>query len=154
MTAIVSAEIDSTPIDERFILAQVDRVTLVFPASWVVEILRLNRAHILDLPFYDPMLLGVIHHNGNVLPLVSAYRLFDLSQLALREILTVVRLDRAAGNLANVGLVVDRAIGSKNRRDLPASLFDAGATTSSASIQGKMVLCQAELFPSHLWHPH
>ena len=36
---------------DRFILTQVAESTLVFPAAWVAEIIRIDRSQILDLPF-------------------------------------------------------------------------------------------------------
>jgi chemotaxis signal transduction protein len=146
MSATVTAEIQSTPIGERFIVTQVERMTLVFPAGWVAEIMRLERSQILDLPFYDPMLLGVTHHNGNVLPLISAHRLLKIPQFTLREISTVVRLNDTADRLANVGVVVDRVNGSSSQQELPPALFDAKDSDAT-------VLINSELLPSQLWHP-
>jgi chemotaxis signal transduction protein len=139
------------PIGERFISTQVEQKNLVFPAEWVREILRLQRSQILDLPFYDPMLVGITHHNGNVLPLISGHRLLKMSQFALREMSTVVRLNDRAGNLANIGVVVDRAIGSSQRSDLPPTLFDRLGTSISDL---DTILLDPDLLPSQqLWQP-
>jgi chemotaxis signal transduction protein len=108
--------------------------------------MRLERSQILDLPFYDPMLLGVTHHNGNVLPLISAHRLLKIPQFTLREISTVVRLNDTADRLANVGVVVDRVNGSSSQQELPPALFDAKDSDAT-------VLINSELLPSQLWHP-
>jgi hypothetical protein len=73
MTTIAATDLTSqvatqTVLADRFILTQVERFTLVFPAVWVAEILRLDRSQILDLPFYDPLMVGIINHNGRITP--------------------------------------------------------------------------------------
>jgi chemotaxis signal transduction protein len=151
MTAITtdrtSEVTPQTALADRFILTEVERLTLVFPAVWVAEILRLDRSQILDLPFYNPLLVGIVNHNGQITPLIAAARLLDLATANLRERLLVVRLNRTAGKLANVGVIVDRAIGSSTRDRLPADLFAA------APSHAEMRLIDPELVPSDLWQP-
>ena len=151
MTAITtdrtSEVTPQTALADRFILTEVERLTLVFPAIWVAEILRLDRAQILDLPFYNPLLVGIINHNGQITPLIAAARLLDLAPASLHERLLVVRLDRTAGKLANIGVIVDRAIGSSTRAKLPADLFAADPSYA------EMRLIDPELVPSDLWQP-
>ncbi len=137
-----------TVLSDRFILTQVERFTLVFPAVWVAEILRLDRSQILDLPFYDPLLLGIINHNAQITPLIAAARLLETSApFSLKERLMVIRLNQAAGTLANVGVVVDRAIGSSTRPELPPDLFQPSTKAT------EMVLIRPELIPTNLWQP-
>jgi hypothetical protein len=138
---------EASALRNRFISTEVARLTLVFPAVWVAEILRIDRSQILDLPFYDLRLAGVIHHNGQIVPLVAAARLLAVEQSALRERLVVVRLDRTAGAIANIGLIVDRAIGSITRQDLPPALFDTSTTVD------RMLLMHSGLIPTDLWQP-
>jgi chemotaxis signal transduction protein len=151
MTAITTDRAsDVTPqttLADRFILTGVERLTLVFPAVWVTEILRIERSQILDLPFYNPLLVGIVNHGGLVTPLIAAARLLDLSSLTLPERLLVVRLGRSAGNLANVGIIVDRAIGSSNRNELPPSLFEPGSNDT------QMRLISPEAISPDLWQP-
>jgi chemotaxis signal transduction protein len=132
---------------DRFISTKVAETTLVFPAIWVAEILRIDRSQILDLPFYDPLLVGVVHHNGQIIPLVSAARLLKVEQLGIQERSIVIKLDRTAGKLANIGLIVDRAIGTVNRQDLPPALF-----STTETIDG-MLLIHSDLIPTDLWQP-
>jgi chemotaxis signal transduction protein len=136
-----------TLLADRFISTAIDRRTLVFPAVWVAEILRIDRAQILDLPFYDPVLMGIIHHNGAIVPLVAGTRLLNIEQFGARERAVVVKLNEAAGSLANIGIVVDRAIGTSNRADLPPDLFTATAT------DGMMLMMRPDLIPPGLWQP-
>ncbi len=151
MTAITtdrtSEVTPQTALADRFILTEVERLTLVFPAVWVAEILRLDRAQILDLPFYNPLLVGIVNHNGQITPLIAAARLLDLATASLRERLLVVRLNHTAGTLANVGIIVDRAIGSSTRAQLPSNLFTAAPSPT------EMRLIDPELVPSDLWQP-
>jgi chemotaxis signal transduction protein len=136
-----------TVLADRFISTAIERCTLVFPAVWVAEILRIDREQILDLPFYDPLLIGIVHHNGAIVPLVAGNRLLNIEQFGQRERAVVVRLNEAAGSVANIGIVVDRAIGTNNRTDLPPDLFTTTAT------DGAMLMMRPELIPPGLWQP-
>jgi chemotaxis signal transduction protein len=138
---------EQTLLADRFILTQVEDYTLVFPATWVTEILRIDRSQILDLPFYDPLLVGITNYNGRMTPLLAAARLLELEQFALSARLIVVRLNEAAGQLENVGIIVDRAIGSTTRAELPGNLFVAHCA-------GKMMMMRSSLVPPSLWKPH
>jgi chemotaxis signal transduction protein len=152
MTSTISPPTQLVPaqtlLADRYILTQVERLTLVFPAVWVAEIIRLDRSQILDLPFYAPLLLGVVNHNAQITPLIAAARLLETSApFNLQERLMVIRLNEAAGKIANVGIVVDRAIGSSTRQELPPDLF------ASSTINAELVLMRHELIPADLWQP-
>ncbi len=138
---------EQTLLADRFILTQIEDYTLVFPATWVAEILRIDRSQILDLPFYDSLLVGIANYNGLMTPLLAAARLLELEQFSLPARLMVVRLNEAAGQLENVGIIVDRAIGSTTRAELPSNLF----VTHCA---GEMVMMRSSLVPTSLWKPH
>jgi hypothetical protein len=158
MTAIVNDSMPSSAavispfnrdltLEHRFILTQVDRQTLVFPATWIAEILRIDRAQILDLPFYEPLLVGIASCNGSIVPLIAAARLLEVEKnWILPERLVVVRLDRSVDRLANIGIIVDRAIGTSNHHELPPNLFTVGR-------EGVMVMMQPHLVPTSLWQP-
>jgi CheW-like domain len=136
----------ASDLEHRFILTQVEQLTLVFPATWVAEILRIDRTQILDLPFYDPLLVGIANSNGQITPLIAAARLLEIANFAIPERSIVVRLNQAAGELGNVGLIVDRAIGISMRAELPPDLF-----TSKRA--GAMVMMRSHLVPTSLWQP-
>jgi chemotaxis signal transduction protein len=136
-----------TVLADRFISTEIDQFTLVFPSIWVAEILRIERSQILDLPFYDPLLMGIVHHQGLIVPLVSGTHLLKVDRFGMRERSIVIRLNEATGSLANVGIVVDRAIGSNTSQELPPELF----TESGAN--GLMLMMRPELIPSSLWQP-
>jgi chemotaxis signal transduction protein len=140
--------IAQTVLADRFISTQVERFTLVFPAVWVAEIVRLDRSQILDLPFYDPLLLGIVNHNAQITPLIAAARLLEtIEPFSLKEKLMVVRLNQSAGSLANIGVVVDRSIGSYTRQELPPELFEPN------EIDSNILLMRPELIPANLWQP-
>lgn len=134
-------------LEQRFILTQVERLTLVLPAIWVTEIIRIDRSQILDLPFYDPLLVGVADHQGQIVPLIATDRLLEVDPRSLPERVVVVLLeDRGDRSLGNVGLIVDRAIGSSTRQELPPELFTTNRTQS-------MVMMRSALVPTNLWQP-
>jgi chemotaxis signal transduction protein len=144
----IPPKIAQTVLADRFISTQVERFTLVFPAVWVAEIVRLDRSQILDLPFYDPLLLGIVNHNAQITPLIAAARLLEtIEPFSLKEKLMVVRLNQSAGSLANIGVVVDRSIGSYTRQELPPELFEPN------EIDSNIVLMRPELIPANLWQP-
>jgi chemotaxis signal transduction protein len=143
---LIPAITEQTSLADRFILTQVDRQTLVFPATWVAEILRIDRSQILSLPFYDSLLVGIANYNGKMTPLIAAARLLELEQFTVPERVMVVRLNQTAGQLENVGIIVDRAIGSSTRDELPCDLF----ITNSAH---GMVMMRSQLVPTSLWQP-
>jgi chemotaxis signal transduction protein len=137
-----------TLLADRYILTQVERFTLVFPAVWVAEIIRLDRSQVLYLPFYNPLLVGIVNHNARITPLIAAARLLDTTEpFNLKDRLMVIRLNEAAGKIANVGIVVDRAIGGSTRQELPPELFEPSQITTET------VLMCPELIPSNLWQP-
>ena len=134
-------------LEQRFILTQVERLTLVLPAIWVTEIIRIDRSQILDLPFYDPLLVGIADRKGRIVPLIATDRLLAVATGSLAERVVVVLLeDRGDRTLGNVGLIVDRAIGSSRREELPPELFTADRA-------GSMVMMSSALMPTNLWQP-
>jgi chemotaxis signal transduction protein len=144
--ALIPVSTEQTSLADRFILTQVERHTLVFPATWVAEIVRIDRSQILGLPFYDSLLVGIANYNGLMTPLIAAARLLELKQFTVPERIMVMRLNQAAGQLENVGIIVDRAIGSSTRDELPSDLFSTNNAIG-------MVMMQSALVPTSLWQP-
>lgn len=129
-------------LQSRYMLTQVGQQQLMFLSQWVSEIMLIDRSQILNLPFYDRALLGLVHHNGNIVPLLSA-RLLLLETLsqdgrsrALKETLTVLRLSPTVDGLAGVGIVVDHVV--------------ASLTPEQVAEQRLFKLSD---IPSHLWQP-
>jgi chemotaxis signal transduction protein len=144
MPPVIGTTVD---LEQRFILTQVERLTLVLPATWVTEIIRIDRSQILDLPFYDPLLVGIADRHGRIVPLIATDRLLEVTPRSLPERVVVVLLEDSGGQeLGKVGLIVDRAIGSITRQELPPELFTASRTES-------MVMIRSDLVPTNLWQP-
>jgi chemotaxis signal transduction protein len=143
----LSAETKST-LSDRFLLAGIQDLTLVIPAVWVVEIFRVERSQILALPFYSPLLIGITHHGGQVLPLLSTHSLLNTPSTALRENTMVVKLGDTAGAFAQVGLAIDRPLGSQTREALPNEIFSDPQSSSTS-----WVLLRPELVSQDLWQP-
>jgi len=101
----------------RYILAKAGDRTVIFPDVLVSEIIVVDRNAILALPFYDAAIIGVIHHQANIMPLLLLRLLMGEQRALITESLTVVRLSKAVNELnqqpmSGVGIVVDRVIGS------------------------------------------
>ncbi|MGF1604675.1 MAG: chemotaxis protein CheW [Thermosynechococcaceae cyanobacterium] len=153
MTMPAVAEQTSASLECRLVLAQVDRYTLAIPALWVAEISRFQQAQVLNLPFYQPPLMGLMHQNGQVISLVSAAQLFKVKQPVGREISTVVRLGDGAGTLSQVGVVVDKILGSTTHSEVSADLFEPIALLPKSLAPDAMVLLRQEWFPKEVWQP-
>ncbi len=149
-SAAPSTSVPSTStLSDRFILTQVQSITLVIPAAWVTEIFRVERSQILPLPFYSALLLGITHQGGQVLPLLSAHSLLTAESALPKENNMVVKLGDAAGSLAQVGLIIDRTLGSQTRTELPSDLFSESLQSPSAA----MMLLRPEMVSADLWQP-
>ncbi|MFQ3679207.1 MAG: chemotaxis protein CheW [Pseudanabaenaceae cyanobacterium] len=132
------------PDVRRLVLVALGEQTLAFADNLVAEILLVERSYILPLPFYGAPVLGVINHQGKVVPLVSLRRALGDSAVVLPEQLTAVRLtELAPEGLAGVGMVVDRLVGSIVLEELPRF-------SSLNYVPAESVL--AQLVPS-LWVP-
>lgn len=159
MTAITPTHPVQTPqtaaapspsaLSDRFILAQVQSITLVIPAAWVAEIFQVERSQILALPFYSPLLVGITHQSGQILPLLSTHRLLTTEPALLKESSMVIKLGDAAGSLSQIGLIIDRVLGSKIRTELPNSVFLEAPHSSKAA----MKLLIPEMISADLWQP-
>ncbi|NJM68978.1 MAG: hypothetical protein HC862_01465 [Scytonema sp. RU_4_4] len=104
-------------LQHHYILTEIGQQQIVFPSRWVAEIMLVKRLQILTLPCYSPILLGVTHHQGDVVPLISSSIFLSENpgqpvRSAFTEVLHVVRLNRVTEKLAGVGIVVDRVIGN------------------------------------------
>lgn len=165
MTSNLSSltEVAPTPVGERFldryisvIVAKATLVfppadiTLVLPAAWVVEVIKVAQSHVLNLPLYQSPLFGVTHHNGKVLPLITVHPLFN-ANLPTQEVLTVLHLRDSASNIPSMGLIIDRLVGSCSQRDLPAALF--AKSGADLSIVDGVMRFSLDLLPESLWQP-
>lgn len=139
--------------EQRFTLAQVDRLTLVFPSVMVAEILAIDRSQILALPFYPQAVLGCIHNASRIIPLVSIHQIIGVKVGPIKESLTVVRLSNVAEAIAGIGIVVDRVLGSRKQEQLPPDLFSTNLSIDSEEAGIKVWLFRPEVLSSDLWQP-
>jgi chemotaxis signal transduction protein len=125
----------------RHILTQVGEKKLAFPAAWVSEVMRVEQASILPLPFYSIIIFGVVNHQGEIVPLIAAQSaVFKLAERPGRETLTAIRLSQAAASLAGVAIVVDQVVGSISAEQISAQ-------------RSEIRLFQPQDIPDHIWQP-
>jgi hypothetical protein len=138
---------------ERFILTQLERLMLVFPGTLVAETLLVNRSQILPLPFYPSVVLGCIHHAGQLVPLVATDRLLGIATGMMREQLAVIRLGKAAEQFAGVGLIVERFTGSKTSEQLPNEFFNSEIYFPAIENDAPLKLFRLQLLKDELFVP-
>jgi chemotaxis signal transduction protein len=143
---------------QTYMLARLERFTFVFPSAIIADIVIFSQSQVLAVPFYNPACLGVVHYNGQIVPLVSLRQIFGMSMTGIaRSNLTVVRLSSAAEDLADLGLVVDAVLGSSSHDRLPSNLFtaDRSLSTTDGELDGdrNMRLFHPEILDSQLWQP-
>jgi CheW-like domain len=155
MTDGVNAEpIGSTLETQRFLLAQIEQLTLVLSSGLVAEILLIERSQILPLPFYNSVILGCLHHTGQIVPLLATDRQLGIRTTSpTREILTVVRLSESAEHLAGIGLLVDKVLGSQSGDRLPAEIFDSDVYFPATEKDAPMKLFLPQLVSSEIFVP-
>lgn len=139
--------------NRRFILAQLDRLTLVLPANLVLETLLVQRSQILSMPFYSPAIMGCLHYAGQLVPLVTVDRLLGIAIGITREQLTVIRLAESAEKFAGVGLVVDRVVGTQMGEQLPPELFEAELYFPATENETTFKLFNPQLLSSEMFVP-
>jgi chemotaxis signal transduction protein len=134
----------------RLILTRVANVTLAFPTTWVSEIFQADRKQVLPMPFYGALVLGVLHHNSQVVPLIMGDRLLGDSGATLKETLTVIQLSRAARALAGVGIIVEQLLGSHQVNEIN---FGETSGETAVSPKDQTILFKTDLIPEALWQP-
>jgi chemotaxis signal transduction protein len=147
-----TASIQSEEKQQRYILAQIEQLTLAFELTLVAEIPIVERAQILALPFYPPAVIGVLHHAGRIVPLVSLRQVLGIPTGFVAERLTVVQLSAAAAEQAGLGLVVDRTMGLRSHSQLPPHLFSL-AHRSEPNSEPNLRLFKPEILTHQLWQP-
>lgn len=152
MTLPVDIEANSSSLQtfqNRYILTQVGHQQIGFPSRWVAEIILIERSQILNLPFYDSRLLGIVHHQGSIIPLITLHFAYSVNQQQkIPEMLTAIRLSQSVSELAGVGLIVDRVIGSIAHEQLLANQEQA-----TASSHPPIEVFQPEKIPLSIWQP-
>ncbi|MBD3886779.1 hypothetical protein IFO70_34615 [Phormidium tenue FACHB-886] len=136
----------TSPPQHRYLIAQIGQQQLAFPLQWVSELILVEQSHILSLPFYDPMLLGVLQYKGDIVPLVAAplesraETAAAAQRLKMKHTLTAVRLNQTANKLAGVGVTVDRVV-------------ERFVSAPQTELPAQVRVFQLEDVPSALWQP-
>lgn len=110
-------------IRTQAILTQIGQTELAFPSQWVDEVLILSRAQVYTLPFYSAAFMGMVHHQGVIVPLMRVPE--ELLPEAeghefKRSSFRAIRLNHRVGQFAGVGIVVDAIKGTKDLEQLAA----------------------------------
>ncbi|OIP68776.1 MAG: hypothetical protein AUK48_15225 [Oscillatoriales cyanobacterium CG2_30_44_21] len=118
---ILPEEMHKITPHNRYIVAKSGERTITFPDVLVSEIMIIERTSILPLPFYKPAIIGVIHHQANIIPLLLLQLILGEQKALLTESLTLIRLSGVVNDLntqlgdkhlAGIGVVIDRVVGS------------------------------------------
>jgi chemotaxis protein histidine kinase CheA len=131
-----------TALADRYLLTEVGQYTLVFPANWVSEILRIERGKVLQLPHYSEAILGIAHYQNTFLTLVAGWQFLPESQTSRADQFTVVRLGANAMRWHNVGVVVGRILGNTTKENFPPK-----------AQQEFFVVATTKFLPPDLWQP-
>ncbi len=126
---------------DRYLLTEVGKYTLVFPAIWVSEVLQVEQSKVLQIPHYSSAILGIANYQNNFLTLIAGWQFLPEIQPSRIDRFTVVRLGATISNWQNIGVVIDRVLGSMIKKDFPAISEDL------------FVLANSQLLSSHLWQP-
>jgi chemotaxis signal transduction protein len=132
---------EPTALIDRYLLTEVGEYTLVFPANWISEVLQIEQNKVLQIPYYSPAILGVANYHNDFLTLIAGWQFLPETQPIRRDRFTVVRLGATMRNWQNIGVVIDRVLGSMVRKDFPSKPKDL------------FVLANSQSLPNHLWQP-
>jgi chemotaxis signal transduction protein len=125
---------------DRYLLTVTGAQQLAFPSQWVAEIMVVERSQILSLPFYHPMLLGVVHQRGMIIPLITLSQPQRSGNRSSQ--FTVIRLNQSVAHLAGVGITVDRVVGTS-----------AQTTEQPQSAHSPLRIFQPTQIPASVWQP-
>lgn len=133
------ADLDSLALpDSSYFLTQVGSRRLAFPATEIAEVILVDRSQVLSLPFYQPGLLGVVHIQGQLVPLVTLQVLLEGASGVTREVFNAVQLN-ASSQLAGVALVIDQLVGN--------------CTADQLAQDSTIEPFNPEIVPADLWQP-
>ncbi|WOD39648.1 chemotaxis protein CheW [Nodosilinea sp. E11] len=139
MTDSLDVELDSLALpDSTYFLTQVGSRQLAFPATEIAEVMLVERSQILSLPFYQPGLLGVVHVQGQLVPLVTLQLLLEGVSGVTREVFNAVQLNTSSP-LAGIALVIDQLVGN--------------CTAEQLAQDSTIEPFNPDIVPAELWQP-
>jgi chemotaxis signal transduction protein len=115
-----------------------------------------DRSEILLMPFFDSAILGLVHQQGVIIPLVSLKQALMGNRGLVPEKITVVRLSDELEAIAGAGLVVDRVIGSISADQFQKMQLGESKQTEYIRLESLFtVLPQLErsAWEPYRWHP-
>ncbi|MEO0409120.1 MAG: chemotaxis protein CheW [Cyanobacteria bacterium P01_A01_bin.135] len=95
---------------KQYILSRVGSQCVAFDERAVSSILLIERSQVLALPFYDDVISGIVHHQGQIITLVALGHLLENMPGQIREVFNAVQLGESTG-LAGLALIVDQLMG-------------------------------------------
>ena len=116
----ISTSIEPVVLENQYILTQVGMQRIAFPAMSVAGILLIERSRILTLPFYDEVILGIAHHQGQLVTLVTFQQLLEGTPSHSREVFNAIQLGNQSG-APSLGLIVDRLLGNCGEEQVSTS---------------------------------
>ncbi len=138
------------PSYSRYVLAGVGDICLACPDVFVVEILIVDRAELLPVPFFDSALLGLVHQQSEIIPLISLQRVLfgnKSDKILVPEKIIVVRLSEELEEIAGTGLVIDRVIGSVSAEEY------ATQSATQTRLEDIVPRFEKNLHEPFRWHP-
>jgi len=137
-----------TQTKQRFILTQLNEITLVFPTAIVAEIMILEKEQILSLPFYNRAVMGCFYSNGRIVPLITLHQIIGVKMINTKKITVITLNEKVGKQLTGIGILVERVKAIQNQEQLPPNLFNIEQESSS-----KMLLFRPEIINSEIWQP-
>jgi chemotaxis signal transduction protein len=144
------------PSYSRYVLTSLGTLSLVCPDLFVAEIMIVDRSEILLMPFFDSAILGLVHQQGVIVPLVSLKQALLGSRVLVPEKITVVRLSDELEAIAGAGLVVDRVIGSISADQFQNMQLGASNQTEYIRLESLFTLLpslELSAWEPYRWHP-
>ena len=116
----INTSIEPVVLENQYILTQVGTRRIAFPAESVAGILLVERARVLSLPFYHEVILGIVHHQGQLVTLITFQQLLEGTPSYSREVFNAIQLGKESG-APGLGLVVDRLLGNCGEDQISAN---------------------------------
>ncbi len=140
------------PSYSRYVLAGLGSINLVCPDAFVAEVMIVDRSELLPAPFFDPSVLGLVHQQGVIVPLISLKQILLGIKVLIPEKITVVRLSDEVEAIAGAGLVVDRVISSISS-DQYLQMGDKLNPTEYLRLEGLWSYLGNTIWEPQRWHP-
>jgi chemotaxis signal transduction protein len=144
MSVTAPTMIRNSPIAlaDRYLLTEVGQYTLVLPATWVLEVFQVDRSQVLQMPQYTAAILGIVHHQNSFISLLAGWQFLPTYQPSRIDKFTVVHLGCAGFQEQDLGLVVDRVVGSMGKEKFP-----------KLASPDLLVMANHDALSANLWQP-